>query len=967
MSDSFWKKEISLGRKKPAEPDVAADPVDPVDPVEPKQSFLKKEISFGRKPKDGAVDASVAEPVAVEPKQSFLKKEISFGRKPKDDAVDASAAEPVASAEAKQSMWKKEISFGRKKQDKELDRISEEAAQAVSPSFALPSFAPAPPQADVPPTVVAEAVVAAMPEHEAPVEPVMELPVAPAAEAEPPVEVAPSFEPQPVDALPPVEVVPAPLHIAPDPPALVPDPVSDAVPDETSPFELAAFSHSLESVPDPAPWEPVALEAVPPEPEPEPGPVSVEPFPLETVPHEPVSLEAVPPEPEPMPVDAAAVESPSVTAVPELPFEPVPAEPAPLSTLSPAILAASAELPPAAPVEPAAPFDAAPFDAAPFGAAPFDAAPVEPASVPEPALAVEPDSWLAAPELPPDAVQPDAVQPEAVEPEAVEPVPVVPAPAEPAPVAVHPPVPASELPPIVAAKTPFWKKDLSLSRKKKDDFSAIEAAVAAAAVTGAVSEPKTPWWKKELGGKKKTEAVEAASGFEEFELGKKPFWKKDLSLSRKPKPAAAAVDAAVVAAAVTEATAVTKTPWWKKELGGKKKGAAPAVAVAAAPDVPKTAFWKKQLAMPSLSRGGGRTSGGGGKSSKGATKKLVGLKIGASQLAAARVSNNGVAELEQIARQDLPMGIVVGGELRDPDALSEALKAFFAKNKLPRKGVRLGIANNRIGVRVIDVSSDGDERQFANAIRFNAEKALPIPLDEAVLDYHVLDESTDPEGRSVKRVLLVVAYRELVERYVDACRKAGLTLAGIDLEAFALLRSLAPPTDRGTSALVAVSIGYDRSTFAVSDGQFCEFTRVLEWGGQSLNVALARAFNSEPSAVEAMKRGLSLDGSTAPEGVSAESNALAVDVVRKQIESFKRELVSSLQFYQNQPGSLGIGEIAITGGTAQMPGLAEELERLIGVHVRVGNPLARLKVAKRVAMTDDIGSYAVAIGLGIED
>jgi type IV pilus assembly protein PilM len=782
-----------------------------------------------------------------------------------------------------------------------------------------------------------------MPEPEAPVEPAAQVPVAPAVEA------LPSFEPQPVDALPPV--APAPLYIAPDPPALVPDPVSDAAPDETSPFELAPVSQPLEPVPDPAPWEPVALEAVPPEPELEPQPVSMEPFPLEAVPHEPPSLEAVAQQPEPMPVDAAPVESPSVTAVPELPFEPVPAEPAPPSALSPAILAASVELPPIAPVEPVAPFDAAPFDAAP----------AEPSYVPEPAPAVDADPWLNAPELPPDAVQPVVVLPDAVQPEVVEPVPVVPAFAEPAPVAVHPPVPAAELPPIVAAKTPFWKKNVSLSRKKKDDFSAVQAAVAAAAVAGAVSEPKTPWWKKELGGKKKSAAVEAPSGFEEFELGKKPFWKKDLSLSRKP--AAAAVDAAVVAAAVTEATAVTKTPWWKKELGGKKKkGATPA---AAAPDVPKTAFWKKQLAMPSLSRGG-RTSSGGGKS-KGATKKLVGLKIGASQLAAARVSNNGVAELEQIARQDLPMGVVVGGELRDPDALSEALKAFFAKNKLPRKGVRLGIANNRIGVRVIDIAGVDEEKQLANAIHFRAQEALPIPLDEAVLDYHVLDETTDPEGRSVKRVLLVVAYKELVERYVDACRKAGLTLAGVDLEAFALLRSLAPPTERGTSALVAISIGYDRSTFAVSDGQFCEFTRVLEWGGQSLNVALARAFNSEPSAVEAMKRGLSLDGSTAPEGVSAESNAAAVDVVRKQVQSFARELVSSLQFYQNQPGSLGIGEIAITGGTAQMPGLAEELERLIGVHVRVGNPLARLKVAKRVSMSDDIGSYAVAIGLGIED
>jgi Tfp pilus assembly PilM family ATPase len=57
----------------------------------------------------------------------------------------------------------------------------------------------------------------------------------------------------------------------------------------------------------------------------------------------------------------------------------------------------------------------------------------------------------------------------------------------------------------------------------------------------------------------------------------------------------------------------------------------------------------------------------------------------------------------------------------------------------------------------------------------------------------------------------------------------------------------------------------------------------------------------------------------------------------------------------------------ITGGTAQLVGLAEELQRLIGVHVRVGDPLARLKMTKKIAVDDQVGSLAVAIGLGIED
>ncbi len=383
-----------------------------------------------------------------------------------------------------------------------------------------------------------------------------------------------------------------------------------------------------------------------------------------------------------------------------------------------------------------------------------------------------------------------------------------------------------------------------------------------------------------------------------------------------------------------------KVPFWKKDisLGGKKEPKAPKVKAE--------------------------------KGSRGA-KRLVGLKIGASQLAAARVANNGSAELLQVAREPLMPGIVVGGELRDPDALAEALKEFFAKHKLPKKGVRLGIANNRIGVRTFEIGGIADPKQLGNAIRFRAQEVLPIPIDEAVLDYQVLGESVDEQGQPTQRVLLVVAYRELIDRYVEACKKAGVTLSGIDLEAFALLRALQAPQEGvggdPSAALVAVAIGHERSTFAVSDGRVCEFTRVLEWGGSALNVAIARALNSAPSEVEGMKHTLSLTSAAVPDGLDPDQAKRAVDALRKAIQTFARELVSSLQYYQNQPGSLGIAEIVLSGGTAHLPGLAAELEALIGVRVRVGDPLARMKVSKRVGEPPQVGSLAVAIGLGIED
>ncbi|MGH3131518.1 MAG: type IV pilus assembly protein PilM, partial [Gaiellaceae bacterium] len=354
----------------------------------------------------------------------------------------------------------------------------------------------------------------------------------------------------------------------------------------------------------------------------------------------------------------------------------------------------------------------------------------------------------------------------------------------------------------------------------------------------------------------------------------------------------------------------------------------------------------------------------------GSQKRLVGLKIGASQIAAARVVNNGAAQLVQIARTDLDPGIVAGGELLDPEALAEALKDFFKTNKLPKRGVRLGIANNRIGVRTFDLGGIDDPKQLANAIRFRAQEALPIPIDEAVLDYQVLSEGVDENGEKTRRILLVVAYRELIDRYVSACRKAGIQLAGIDLEAFALLRALAaPPEGEATpeAAFVAVSIGHDRTTFAVSNGRVCEFTRVLEWGGSTLDAAIARALDITPVEAEAVKRSLPADGEELPEGLSEAAAAKAREAIRTEIQSFARELVSSLQFYQGQPGSLGIGEIAVTGGTAHLHGLAERLQQQIGVGVRVADPLARVRIGKRLKDEEQVGSLAIAIGLGIED
>jgi type IV pilus assembly protein PilM len=352
-------------------------------------------------------------------------------------------------------------------------------------------------------------------------------------------------------------------------------------------------------------------------------------------------------------------------------------------------------------------------------------------------------------------------------------------------------------------------------------------------------------------------------------------------------------------------------------------------------------------------------------------KQVVGLKLGASRLNAACVSVNGSTEVTSLASDLLPAGVIAGGEVRDVEGLTEALKEFFKRHKLPKKNVRIGLANNRIGVRTIDVAGIDDPKLLGNAVRFRAQEALPIPIDEAVLDYQILNEVPGPEGVPTRRVLLVVAYRDLVMAYAEACRLAGLRVTGVDLEAFALLRALTstfatePGGGPDRSALVAVSIGSERSVLAVSDGYSCEYTRVLDWGGNALTGAIGRALEVEAGDAEKLKVEIGLQGEGPADGATPEQVAKARDALRLGLQAFGRELVSSLQFYQGQPDSLGIRELVLAGGTAQLAGLAGELQQLVGVPVRVGDPLAGVSVGRKLKGAEPGPSFAVPIGLGM--
>jgi len=141
-------------------------------------------------------------------------------------------------------------------------------------------------------------------------------------------------------------------------------------------------------------------------------------------------------------------------------------------------------------------------------------------------------------------------------------------------------------------------------------------------------------------------------------------------------------------------------------------------------------------------------------------KTIVGLDIEAGSIAASEVTANGNVRVTRHGISPLAPGVFREGEVADSEALGETLKELFAEHKLS-KSVRLGIANQRIAVRTLHLPAIDNADELETAIRFQAQEHVPMPLDQAVLDWEVVGHRTGEGGERRVEVVVVAARRDM--------------------------------------------------------------------------------------------------------------------------------------------------------------------------------------------------------------
>jgi type IV pilus assembly protein PilM len=358
----------------------------------------------------------------------------------------------------------------------------------------------------------------------------------------------------------------------------------------------------------------------------------------------------------------------------------------------------------------------------------------------------------------------------------------------------------------------------------------------------------------------------------------------------------------------------------------------------------------------------------------------VGIDIEQASMVGAQIRTGRQGHtLTAVSARALPDGLMFEGEVVDSDGLAGELKTFWKSAGFSGKRFSIGIANQKIVVRTMEFPII-DPKELRSAIEFQAQETIPIPLAEAILDFQVLSTTPgDGEGAGRQQVLIVAAQRDMVQQFMLVAKKAGLSVEGIDLQAFALMRSVAPPVafvDQGApqadGASALINIGAGISNIVVASGGQPQFTRVVNLGYESLVQAIMQNRGISHQEADLLRLTVGLSGSAAAAADLEDATVGEIhQVLDAGCEAFADEIRRSIDYYHSMQQDAPIARILISGEGALTRNMPDFLAAALHLPVALGNPLQHIAENSSKLPQQELEliapRLAIALGLAFED
>ncbi|HAW50468.1 TPA: hypothetical protein DCX16_05935 [bacterium] len=303
----------------------------------------------------------------------------------------------------------------------------------------------------------------------------------------------------------------------------------------------------------------------------------------------------------------------------------------------------------------------------------------------------------------------------------------------------------------------------------------------------------------------------------------------------------------------------------------------------------------------------------------------------------------------------------------------DTIKKLLSENKIKAGEVYISVPASFVVIRYLKLPYMPGE-ELREVIRFEAEEHIPFEVEQALIDFHITKDFVEKEERMME-ILLVAAKREVIHEYIHIFQKAGLDPIYVNVDTFAIEDAweLGEEGSIGKEKVVAlVDIGARTTNINVVETDASSFNRDIIVGGNDFTDAIKSEFGMSFVEAEKLKetKGAILSGEeygTVTDDEKGRSSYAIESVATRLLD----ELDRSFTYYYTQLPSYkkNIDRIVLSGGSANIPGLANFLSNGLGIDVVSANPLQNMNVSKANISVDELEkkrlSYVVPIGLAL--
>ncbi len=295
------------------------------------------------------------------------------------------------------------------------------------------------------------------------------------------------------------------------------------------------------------------------------------------------------------------------------------------------------------------------------------------------------------------------------------------------------------------------------------------------------------------------------------------------------------------------------------------------------------------------------------------------------------------------------LGLVAPKSDQEALQFAELISNLFHDYKLDQSDVRLSLPEYLVTSKVIDVPVLSDA-ELASAIGWQAEQSIPIPKNDLILQYQVLEKPNKKAVNATMKVLLVGSRKSLVEKINNVFLNIGIEATLLETQIFSVIRSL--DIEANDPETIIVQMGSSSNDIAVVANNMFEFVFNSKTGSSLIDAAISQSFNLDLKQAEEYKINYGLDPN--------QMEGKLYQVIDPIINNLIIDLQKTMRFFNQNHPEQKIKRIALAGGPAQLKGLVEKISQNLGVEVLIAAPFAK---AKGQVPELNQASYSVCMGL----